>query len=234
MESKKRILIVEDDASLGKSLLLRLSQEYEVDWAINFHEATQKLKKHPWDLILLDINLPDGDGLNLARNLDQFYKKSLRPSFLFLSARNDAETRLQGFELGADEFIPKPFHLKELMLRVQHVLASHISHNHEIVTPQAVINFNDLSVRKGSGGIEYPSATDMKILKFLIEKSPKPASRDEIITHVWGLESESNHRTVDNAIVRLRQILGSSGESMIRSIRSVGYQWRPEGGSDEE
>src|SRR5690606_36088788 len=141
------------------------------------------------------------------------------------TAQGDAETRLKGYELGADEFIPKPFHLRELLIRVKHVLQSHIGSSQEIRTKNASIHFTDLSIRSNDGRIDYPSATDMKILKYLIEQSPRPVSRDDIINYVWGVDKELSHRTIDNAIVRLRKALGSEGESLIRSVRGIGYQW---------
>ena len=82
-----------------------------------------------------------------------------------------------------------------------------------------------MSVKKSDGQIEYPPITDLKILQLLIEKAPKVVSRDEIINEVWGVDKNPSHRTIDNTIVRLRQMIGERGESYIRSARGVGYQW---------
>ncbi|MBX3040499.1 MAG: response regulator transcription factor [Bdellovibrionaceae bacterium] len=219
----RRILLVEDDPQLGQNLRDRLAQEYHVSWAKSVKESAVLLQTESWDLAILDIGLPDGNGFDVASKI------ALKDSchFIFLTAQSDAESRLKGFELGAQEFIPKPFYLKELLLRVKHVMDSHPAVARELVLKEVTLNLQDFSVKKHSGGIEYPPVTDMKILKFLFEKTPQVVSRDEILDHVWGIDKTPNHRTVDNAIVRLRQLLGSDGEK-IRSVRGIGYQWHPE------
>jgi DNA-binding response OmpR family regulator len=216
------ILLVEDDISLGETLKERLSKEYDVQWAQNVHEAKEVLQRSTsLDLVILDIGLPDGSGFDIAEFISE---KNLFPLFIFLTAQADAEARLKGFELGAEEFIPKPFHLKELLSRVKHVLDLHAPHL-EVAIEGTVINFSMMSVKKSNGQIEYPPITDLKILQLLIEKSPRVVSRDEIINAVWGVDKNPSHRTIDNTIVRLRQLIGEKGESYIRSVRGVGYQW---------
>lgn len=215
----RRVLLVEDDPTLGESLRDRLAQEYQVSWARSVREAEALLQKERWDLAILDIGLPDGNGFDVAENL----ARHSDCQFLFLTAQADAENRLKGFEMGAQEFIPKPFYLKELLLRVKHVLDAHPV-SRELKLREADVNLSDFSIRRRSGALEYPPVTDMKILKLLVEKSPQVLSRDEILDGVWGIDKTPNHRTVDNAVVRLRQLLGEDGER-IRSVRGVGYQW---------
>lgn len=217
----RKILLVEDDLSLGETLRDRLSKDYDVFWARNFEEAwSYFLKNRDLDLAILDVGLPDGSGFDLAKKMTQ----ESTVLFLFLTAQADAESRLQGFELGAEEFIPKPFHLKELLIRVKHVLELHVP-NKEVALDECTLNFTDMSVKKKDGKIEYPPLTDMKILQLLIDRSPRVLSRDEIINEVWGVDKMPSHRTIDNIIVRLRQLLGIDGEKNIRSVRGVGYQW---------
>ena len=105
----KRILIVEDDLTLGETLKERLEADFEVSWANSQSEAIKKIKETDFDLVILDIGLPDGDGFQVARTINKS-----KSHILFLTAQSDAESRLQGYEIGAEEFIPKPFHLKEL------------------------------------------------------------------------------------------------------------------------
>lgn len=219
--SQKRILLLEDDKTLGEGLLERLSKGYQVSWAKSLQQARDLSAKELFDLAILDVNLPDGSGFDLAEELKQ---KSSSCQFLFLTAQADAESRLKGFELGAQEFIPKPFFLKELLLRVEHVLEIHTP-KFEVKLKDRVIHFDDMSIHHGNGKIEYPPLTDMKVLKFLVEKAPSAVSRDEIFDVVWGKDKTPNLRTVDNIIVRLRQILGDEGEDRIHSVRGVGYQW---------
>jgi two-component system phosphate regulon response regulator PhoB len=217
----RQILLVEDDLSLGETLKDRLSKEYIVHWARNISEAWAYFQKNnDLDLAILDVGLPDGSGFDLARKM----KKDSSILFLFLTAQADAESRLEGFEIGAEEFIPKPFHLKELLIRVKHVLDLHVPHR-EVILKTCTLNFTDMSVTMTNGKIEFPPITDMKILQLLIDKSPRILSRDEIINEVWGVDKMPSHRTVDNIIVRLRQMLGEDGDHHIRSVRGIGYQW---------
>ncbi|HEX7673421.1 MAG TPA: response regulator transcription factor [Bdellovibrio sp.] len=220
----RKILLVEDDLSLGETLTERLRKDYEVSWAKNLADAWSVFSQaKDFDLVLLDVGLPDGSGFELAAKI-----KQVSPVlFLFLTAQADAESRLQGFELGAEEYIPKPFHLKELLIRVKHVLDAHAPMR-EIVLESCVINFSNMSVKRKSGKIEYPPVTDMKILQLLIDKAPRVLSRDEIMDEIWGVDKNPSGRTIDNTIVRLRQMLGDDGEKHIRSVRGVGYQWATE------
>lgn len=220
----RKILLVEDDLSLGETLTERLRKDYEVAWAKNLADAWSVFSQaKDFDLVLLDVGLPDGSGFELAAKI-----KQVSPVlFLFLTAQADAESRLQGFELGAEEYIPKPFHLKELLIRVKHVLDAHAPMR-EIVLESCVINFSNMSVKRKSGKIEYPPVTDMKILQLLIDKAPRVLSRDEIMDEIWGIDKNPSGRTIDNTIVRLRQMLGDDGEKHIRSVRGVGYQWATE------
>lgn len=218
----RKILLVEDDVSLGETLKERLSKEYHVFWAQTVQAAKETLTAEAnLDLVILDLGLPDGTGFDVAEYIET---QNLHPLFIFLTAQADAEARLKGFELGAEEFIPKPFHLKELLIRVKHVLDLHAPQA-EIQVEGTVINFTTMSVKKANGPIEYPPLTDLKILQLLIDRAPRVVSRDEIINEVWGLDKNPSHRTIDNTIVRLRQLIGENGEAYIRSVRGVGYQW---------
>jgi DNA-binding response OmpR family regulator len=218
----RKVLLVEDDVSLGETLKERLSREYQVFWAQNLRSAKEILNNESGlDLVILDVGLPDGTGFDVA---EYIRAQNLHPLFIFLTAQADAEARLKGFELGAEEYIPKPFHLKELLIRVKHVLELHAPQS-EISIEGTVINFTNMSVKKAHGPIEYPPLTDLKILQLLIERAPRVVSRDEIINEVWGQDKNPSHRTIDNTIVRLRQLFGDKGEEYIRSVRGVGYQW---------
>ena len=220
----RRILLVEDDTSLGETLKERLEKEYDVEWASSLAEAWSLFSKNSnFDLAILDVGLPDGNGFELAEKI----RHNSPMLFLFLTAQADAESRLKGFELGAEEYIPKPFHLKELLIRVKHVLDAHAP-TRDLVLNTCTVNFTQMSVTKKDGKIEYPPVTDLKILHLLIEKSPRVLSRDEIMNEIWGIDKNPSHRTIDNIIVRLRQLLGEDGDKHIRSVRGVGYQWSTE------
>ncbi len=216
----KKILLVEDDSTLGEILAEELSKAYSVIWSRSKALAEQQLKNQRFDLLILDIGLPDGSGFEIAES----FSGVIKPQFLFLTAQNEPEIRLRGFEVGAEDFIPKPYHLKEVLLRVKHVLSAHQIAS-EIQLPNCIINLQSFSLKWTNGKIEYPPVKDMMVLKTLIEKSPAPVSRDEIINLVWGEDKDLSHRSIDNAVMRLRQALNDESEQWIKSVRGVGYQW---------
>jgi two-component system phosphate regulon response regulator PhoB len=216
----KKILLVEDDHSLGPLLKERLSRHYEVVLCSTHQLALQEIDNSNFDLAILDVGLPDGSGFDIGQHL----KKKSKTPILFLTAQGDAESRLKGYELGAEEYVPKPFHLKELLIRIEHVLESHpVTHHLEL--EDSIIYFNEKKVKRKSGEIEFPPLKDLQLLELLIQKSPDPVSRDQILDEVWGPEKDLNTRTIDNAIVRLKRLLGGEDEKYIRSVRGLGYQW---------
>lgn len=219
-----RILLVEDDESLGRTLTERLQKErLEVVWAKSVAEATAAIDAGPWDLAVLDVKLPDGSGFGLAR---QIKRHSLTP-VMFMTAMNSAENRLEGFEIGADEYLPKPFHLKEFILRVRHVLAT--QRIPDIVRAKGrEIDLRALTVTGPDGGRVFLQVRDGQVLKLLIAAAPAAVDRSEILDRVWGRDQFPTPRAVDNAIVRLRQALHDDGGLFIRSVRGVGYQWTPD------
>ncbi|MEQ1875795.1 MAG: response regulator transcription factor [Bdellovibrionia bacterium] len=221
----KHLLLVEDDPSLGATLQERLQKEgYSVSWAQTQVEGEAAFKKKSPDLVILDVGLPDGSGFDLARKI----KAESHVPFIFVTAMTTAEYRLEGFELGAEEYIPKPFHLKEILMRVKHVLENH-SVAREIIANGCRIDLLAMSITDSNGAKEFLPARDFKLLKFLIETSPRVISRDEILNQVWGEDKFPSSRTIDNSIVRLRQLLGDSEGNWIRSVRGIGYQWAKEG-----
>src|SRR5580700_4895206 len=120
--SASRLLLVEDDQSLGLTLQERLERHgYHVTWAQTIGSARERVKSENFDLIILDLGLPDGSGFDFAREV----KKARKAPFIFMTANATAPNRLEGFEIGAEEFIPKPFHLREMFLRIKHVLENH-------------------------------------------------------------------------------------------------------------
>ena len=216
------ILLVEDDSSLGETLQERLIKEgYQTLWATSIQEGFQKFSENHFDLVILDVGLPDGSGFELANKI-----RALKSTpFIFMTAMNTAENRLYGYELGAEEFIPKPFHLKELFIRVKHVMEKHASTPQDIVVGCVQLNLQKMSVTDEKKQETFLATKDFQVLKLLIEQSPKAVHRDEILNIVWGEDKFPSHRTVDNVIVRLRQTLKDESGNVIRSVRGIGYQW---------
>lgn len=217
----RRLLLVEDDRSLGATLCERLSREsYDVSWVDTQQRALKKLNEGIWDLVILDVGLPDGSGFDLARHI----KDRMPVPLMFLTALGTAEHRLRGFEIGAEEFIPKPFHLRELLLRVKHVLENH-SVRREVTCNGRQIELESRAIVQPDGQREYPAVHDFELLQLLISNTPRVISRNEIVDVVWGEDKLPNQRTIDNMIVRLRQSLGDTNSKYIRSVRGIGYQW---------
>jgi DNA-binding response OmpR family regulator len=217
----KRLLLVEDDRSLGATLRERLSREhYDVSWVETRQNALKKLNEGLWDLVILDIGLPDGSGFDLGCHIKA---QKLLP-VMFITALGTAEHRLEGFEIGAEEFIPKPFHLRELLLRVKHVLENHPV-RHQVTCNGRLIELESRAIVQPDGHREYPASHDFELLRLLISSTPSVISRNQILDSVWGEDKLLNQRTIDNMIVRLRQSLGDTGSKYIRTVRGVGYQW---------
>jgi len=221
----KRLLLVEDDRSLGATLHERLLREpYDVAWVETKQRALKKLDEGLWDLVILDIGLPDGSGFELARHI----KESRPVPIMFMTALSTAEHRLEGFEIGAEEFVPKPFHLRELLLRVKHVLDRYPV-RHQVSCNGRVIELESRVIVQPDGRREHPAARDFDLLQLLITSSPAVTSRNQILDVLWGEDKFLNQRTIDNMIVRLRQSLGDTNSTFIRSVRGIGYQWCGDG-----
>jgi len=221
----KRLLLVEDDRSLGATLHERLLREpYDVVCVETKQRALKQLHEGLWDLVILDIGLPDGSGFELARHI----KETTPVPIMFMTALSTAEHRLEGFEIGAEEFVPKPFHLRELLLRVKHVLDRYPV-RHQISCNGRVIELESRVIVQPDGRREHPAARDFDLLQLLITSSPAVTSRNQILDVLWGEDKFLNQRTIDNMIVRLRQSLGDTNSTFIRSVRGIGYQWCGDG-----
>ncbi|XDD47810.1 response regulator transcription factor [Leptospira sp. WS39.C2] len=221
---KPRILLVEDDEGLGETLKERLEQDkYQVKWAKTISEAEALYIPNSFDVVVLDLRLPDGNGFDLAENM---VKKEKDLPFLFLTAQAGAQERLRGFELGAAEFIPKPFHLKEFLIRLERVVSltrPHFGQKWQMGTKE--IHLDSFLVKHADGQTSLLSKRDCSLLALLLTDPSKVFSRSEILDVIVGEDSFPTERTIDNAIVRLRDALG---EESIRNVRGVGYQWMAE------
>ncbi len=216
-----RVLLVEDDRSLGRTLAERLEKEgLEVHWVMTQALARDAAEQGPWDLAILDVMLPDGSGFDLVPVLRQ----RSRIPIMFMTALNSAESRLTGFELGADEYLPKPFHLKEFLLRVHHVLITQPPRR-LLQAGNAVVDWDAMAIERPSGERTFLPVRDYQVFRMIVEAAPRAVSRSEILDRVWGETEFPTQRTVDNAIVRLRQALGDDDGLLIRTVRGVGYQW---------
>lgn len=216
-----RLLLVEDEENLGRTLQERLQKEgHSVRLSATLEDARREILSETPDLVILDVGLPDGSGFDLAKEI----KTKVNCPFLFVTAQSSAASRLQGYEIGAEEFIPKPFHLKEFLMRVRHVLENH-SRVAQIQEDDIKIDFDSQFISYKDGRREHVPLKDLQVLQLLIRKSPQVVSRDQILNEVWGADQYPTNRTVDNTVLRLRQVLGEKMGSKIKSQRGVGYYW---------
>jgi two-component system alkaline phosphatase synthesis response regulator PhoP len=214
------VLIVEDEINLGKSLLdyLKIKGHNPV-WSSTYTESLELEKSQKFDVVLMDIGLPDGNGVDLAKI---FMKQTPKPTLLFLSALNDPQTKLEGLEIGADDYITKPFNLKELSLRLDRILKTKPTNPKTFKIGK--INFDTSKFEIEIDGKKTTLATkENKILELLLTKKDSVVSREEIIESIWGNNQFPSNRTVDNYIVNLRKILEVENKITIQSIRGIGY-----------
>jgi DNA-binding response OmpR family regulator len=226
-ERVSQILLLEDERNVGSTLVERLTKEgFEIAWATSVREAQREIAQRQFDLALLDVGLPDGTGFDVAAQL-----RRDRPAtaLIFLTALGSPEDRIRGLELGAEDYVVKPFHLKELILRVNNGLkrARYLRSDDRVRIGRAEIDFSSFTAQVAGGG-ESQTLThkESALLKLLVERRGKVVSRDEILDHVWSVDEYPTSRTVDNFIVRLRRLVEVNPDEpqAIRSIRGVGYQ----------
>ena len=223
----QKILIIEDEPDIRKTLEYNISREgYEVISASSLSEGREKLESASFSLLLLDLMLPDGSGLDLCRELKQDKSLSSMP-VIILTAKDDEVDKVVGFELGADDYVTKPFSVRELILRVKAVLkrGERKSDNMEVQR-----QFGELKIDVDSHEVFVNdqrvnlTALEFKLLRQLVDRRGRVQSRDQLLSDVWGYSSDVTTRTVDTHIKRLREKLGDMGK-YVQTIRGVGYKF---------
>ena len=224
--SAKRILVVDDEPDVTELLSYRLRREGYVVEAINDpFEIMGRAREFFPDLVILDIMMPELDGLMICRMLRADSRLKDVP-VVFLTARGETEDRIKGLEIGADEYIPKPFDSKELTLRVRAIfnrMAKKGGAGSRLYQVRDVIVDEEMhSVQVGGQPIEL-TATEFKLLKLLMERKGRVQTRENLLVNVWNYDTETETRTIDTHIRRLREKLGARAE-MIETVRGVGYR----------
>lgn len=202
----EKILIIEDEEDLVKGLKLNLADEgYEVDYALNGKEGLEKALNEKPDLILLDIMLPGMNGLEICKELRQ---KKLDIPILMLTAKGEEIDKVIGLEIGADDYISKPFSIRELLARVKAHLRRE-NRGGEAVPPvvqleTVKIDFGHYKVIREGEETDLTSL-ELDVLRYLIGQDGKVVSRDDLLDKIWGYEKYPTTRTIDNHILKLRK-----------------------------
>ncbi len=219
------ILIVEDESDIRSMIAHMLKREgFEIIEASNGLEGLDKAFAARPDLIVLDLMLPDRDGITVCKDL-RANAKTKRTPILMLTALSAKETTILGLEVGADDYMTKPFNPDEFVLRIRSILRRTLSTegNSEIQIGPFHLDKNNLRLIVSGEEVDLTS-TEFKLLLALIEVPGTPKERGELLNQVWGYSNLSQTRTLDTHIKRLRAKLGKYGPC-IETVRSVGYQF---------
>jgi len=230
-EKKASLLVVDDEESLREALKLNLELEgYEVTTADNGPDVLKLVKQEYFDLIILDIMLPDMDGLMVCETIRMQHNDV---PILFLSARNTGAQRVEGLRKGGDDYLTKPFNLEELLLRVDKLIIK----SKKIKEPQGVpdvytfdgcrVDFAAHECIDKSGKRQELSKKEAALLKLLIEHKNEVVSREHILQVVWGYNVYPTTRTIDNFILNFRKYFETDSRNPrhFHSVRGIGYKF---------
>lgn len=230
------ILVVEDEQHLAAGISENLTAEgYHTTVAPDGLTAVDRARRGAYDLIILDVMLPGMDGFTICKTLRA---EGSRVPILFLSARGTIQDRIRGLELGGDDYLPKPFHLTELLLRVRAILRREPVRAAEKTPVGATFHFGiacriDFSgfEASGPGGSVTLTQKEAALLRLLTEEEGRVVTRNEILDRVWGRDAFPTTRTVDNFIVRFRRIFEDNPDDPrhFLTIRGVGYRFTSQG-----
>ena len=220
-----KVLIVEDESSLSKSITTYLSQNnFICDTALQFYEAKEKMHINDYDCIVLDITLPNGNGLELLKELKQTQRTD---GVLIISAKNSIADKINGLELGADDYLIKPFHLGELAARINSIIRRRaFNGNNMMVVDKLNINILDKSVQTEKGVMDL-TRKEYELLLYFISNQKRVLTKEAIIEHLWGTDAGmSNYDFIYAHIKNLRRKLMAAGCSdYIKAVYGMGYKF---------
>ena len=217
-----KILIVEDEQDLRETIRTSLLKEkFVVETAADYFSALDKINDYDYDCILLDIMLPGGSGLDLLRELKRLHRSD---SVLIISAKDSLDDKVDGLELGADDYLTKPFSVLELISRVRAILRRcTVEEKPETVELGGIVLDDSKHIVTSNGEPCTLTYKEYELLKYLLNNKGMALTRENIIINVWGYDFEGESRTVDMHITTLRQKLGECG-NLIKTVRNVGYK----------
>ncbi len=236
--STSRILVVEDDLHLAEGMAENMRAEgYAADTAHDGQIGLEMALVGDYDLLVLDVMLPHMDGFEVCRALRAQGKST---PVLFLTARGDPQDRVRGLEAGGDDYLTKPFHLDEFLLRIRAILRRWEWFKNSLARPATgttlsfagnEANFRTFQAHSWDGTAHDLTEKEAMILKVLAEQPGEVVTRDDLLEKVWGYEVYPSTRTVDNFILRLRKIFEREPHNPrhFLTVRGVGYRFQPEG-----
>ena len=225
----KKILIVEDELNMVQGLKDNLEFEgYEVDTAMEGNTGQQKVLQGKYDLVLLDVMLPEVSGFDICKAAR---KAGVNTPIILLTARGEEIDKVLGLELGADDYITKPFSLRELLARIKAILRRSSNGNEGISEPEFItigniqVNFKNYLAMEGDQEIKM-SHKEFEVLHYLFQHAGKTIHRDDLMSSVWSIDYDITTRTVDNFILKLRQKIESDPNNprIILTVHGIGYK----------
>ncbi|MEM6295725.1 MAG: response regulator transcription factor [Myxococcota bacterium] len=231
--AKPRLLLVEDEDHLAAGLKLNFELEgFEVDVASTGREAGSLLLQPTYDVLILDVMLPDISGLTLCRKIRDAGNTT---PILMLTAKNSLDDRIEGLNAGADDYLPKPFELEELLARVRSMLRRAQWEKREEPRPASTLTLGRATVdferhtAERDGEPLHLTKLEFDLLRYFVDNPERVLSREELQQEVWKLRDYPNRRMVDNFIMRLRRHFEASPQSpkLFVSVRGAGYKFVP-------
>jgi DNA-binding response OmpR family regulator len=221
-----RILLIEDEPDLAQSIVDLLSREgYSVEWAINFQEAIQRIEQSVYDCLLVDISLPDGSGLRIVKILKE---SNIDSGIIIITARNSLNDRIEGLDLGADDYLSKPFHLAELNSRIKALL------RRRKFSGLKIIQFDNLriipdnyQVFVNESAIDF-TRKEFDLFLFLASNKNRVLTKESIAEHIWGDYADVSY-TYDFLYSHIKNIrkkvIEKGGNDYILSVYGIGYKF---------
>ncbi len=226
--SPARILIVDDEPSITEFVSYAMQKEgYQTETASDGEEALRKIEEQHFDLFILDIMLPGIDGYELCRRI----RARMSTPTLFLSARDTELNKVVGLELGADDYLAKPFGVRELLARTRALLrrsqGSEITSSNEITASGITLN-EDTHVAEGDKGPIDLTPREFELLACLMKNAGKVVSREDLLHDAWNWEFITETKTVDTHIKRLRDKIEAAGydPKLVETVRGYGYRFK--------